>query len=91
MLKINQIHYNKCHVSKFIYIFASKFQMSANNVKAIYKSLLRYGNTLKYSNKDYFYRRVRFEFEKNSLLEIPEEINFQIRKATKFLETKSLV
>ena len=65
--------------------------MSANNVKAIYKSLLRYGNTLKYSNKDYFYRRVRFEFEKNSLLEIPEEINFQIRKATKFLETKSLV
>lgn len=65
--------------------------MSADNVKAIYKSLLRYGNTLKYSNKDYFYRRIRFEFEKNSLLKNPEEINFQIRKATKFLQTKTLI
>ena len=60
-------------------------------VKALYKSLLRYGSNLKYTNRDYFYRRIRFEFEKNSLLKNKEEISFQVKKAEKFLELKSLI
>ena len=27
--------------------------------KILYKSLLRYGRSLKFTNKDYFYRRIR--------------------------------
>ena len=60
-------------------------------VKTLYKSLLRYGSNLKYTNRDYFYRRIRFEFEKNSLLKNKEEISFQVKKAEKFLELKSLI
>ncbi len=34
-------------------------QMSSLASKIIYKQLLRYGRSLTYTNKDYFYRRVR--------------------------------
>ena len=34
-------------------------QMSSLTAKIIYKQLLRYGRSLTYTNKDYFYRRVR--------------------------------
>ena len=82
--------------------------MSSQNAKSIYKSLLRYGRTLQYTDKDYFYRRIRcskifniiqqnhsrkfrFEFEKNSVLKDSEDLQFQIKKAEKFLTNKWLV
>ena len=34
-------------------------QMSSLTTKAVYKQLLRYGRSLTYTDKDYFYRRVR--------------------------------
>ena len=34
--------------------------MSSHHVKGIYKQLLRYGRTLTYTDKDYFYRRIRY-------------------------------
>ena len=34
-------------------------QMSSQGARIIYKRLLRYGRSLTYTNKDYFYRRVR--------------------------------
>ena len=33
--------------------------MSSHRAKGIYKQLLRYGRTLTYTDKDYFYRRIR--------------------------------
>jgi len=57
----------------------------------LYKSLLRYGRTLQMTDKDYFYRRVRFEFEKNSVLHEKQEVQFQLDKARQFLKNKRLV
>ena len=34
-------------------------QMSSLTAKTVYKQLLRYGRSLTYTDKDYFYRRVR--------------------------------
>ena len=40
--------------------------MSRNkDVLQLYKALLRYGDNLKFTDKQYFFRRVREEFEKN--------------------------
>jgi len=65
--------------------------MSSQGARIIYKRLLRYGRSLTYTNKDYFYRRVRFEFEKNSVVKNPEEISYQLKKAETFLVNKWLV
>ena len=59
--------------------------------RVLYKSLLRYGRSLQFTNKDYFYRRIRFEFEKNSVLKDCQDIQFQLDKAKRFLANKYLV
>ena len=38
-----------------------------------------------------FFRRVRFEFEKNRLLTNPTDISFQLQKGAVFLNKKLLV
>jgi len=57
----------------------------------LYKQLLRYGQTLKLTDRNYFYRRIRFEFEKNSILQEQQELVFQLEKARQFLKNKRLV
>jgi len=57
----------------------------------LYKAMLRYGRRLQLTDKDYFYRRVRFEFEKNSILQDRQEIQFQQDKARQFLKNSWLV
>lgn len=59
-------------------------------VISLYKSLLRYKSGLQYTDKDYFYRRIRYEFEKNKYLASESDIQFQIGKAKSFLKKAQL-
>lgn len=42
----------------------------------LYKDLLRYGQELKHTDKQYFYKRIRKEFKNNKVLANPEEVQF---------------
>lgn len=41
----------------------------------LYKDLLRYGETLQYTDKDFFTKKIRKEFKKNRSLEDTSEID----------------
>lgn len=43
----------------------------------LYKNLLRYGEQLKFTNKNYFARRIRKEFKKNKDLTDESAINLR--------------
>lgn len=45
----------------------------------LYKDIARYSEELKYTDKDYFLRRVRKEFKKNRELENEKEISFNYK------------
>jgi len=57
----------------------------------LYRALVNYRRSLTLTDKEYFLRRVRFEFERNRFLTEPGEIVFQEQKAKSFLENKRLV
>lgn len=42
----------------------------------LYKEIMRYGQQLKYTDKDYFVRRVKKEFQSNKNLKVDKEIKF---------------
>lgn len=55
---------------------------SSIQIRRLYKDLLRYGQELKYTDKPYFYDRIKKEFKSNKLCTNTEEIlfNFEVRK-----------
>jgi len=46
-------------------------------VLSLYKKLMRYSNSLKYTDKDFYARRIRTEFNKYRNSRDSNEINFQ--------------
>lgn len=42
----------------------------------LYKDLLRYGQNLTFTDKEYYSKRIRREFKKNRSLETPSDIEF---------------
>ncbi|XP_023319833.1 probable peptide chain release factor C12orf65, mitochondrial [Eurytemora carolleeae] len=46
----------------------------------LYKQLIRYGQQLQYTDKHFFYRRIRAEFEQNKNLQDKQAIQFQLGK-----------
>lgn len=44
----------------------------------LYKRLLRYGNQLQLTDKDYYLNRVRSEFHRNKKLKLDKEIEFSL-------------
>lgn len=52
--------------------------MSKREVLSLYKRLLRYGETLKFTDKKYYNFRVKGAFNKNRALENPKDITFHI-------------
>ncbi|XP_018340742.1 PREDICTED: uncharacterized protein LOC108747644 [Trachymyrmex septentrionalis] len=65
--------------------------MSRQVVLKLYKDILRYGETLKFTNKKYFRYRIRTAFITNKDLSDETAINFQLQKGMKFLEAKKVV
>ena len=49
----------------------------------LYKDLLRYGDNLKYTDKEYFRYRIRKNFKQNKHLIDQIEIDFQLQKRPK--------
>lgn len=50
-----------------------------NTVLKLYKDLLRYGENLKYTDKEYFRFRIRKNFKQNKDLIDQTEIDFQLQ------------
>lgn len=52
---------------------ATMLEWSRTNVLALYKLLLRNGERLKFTDKDFYLRRIRNEFEENRNVESSSE------------------
>lgn len=48
-------------------------------VLQLYRRLLKYGNQLQYTDKNYFRNRIRVEFRQNKELQDPEKIEFEVK------------
>ncbi|XP_048522732.1 MIEF1 upstream open reading frame protein [Dendroctonus ponderosae] len=46
----------------------------------LYKNLLRYGEQLKYTDKTYFFRRIRKEFKTHKNITDEADVNFKFEK-----------
>lgn len=49
------------------------------HILKLYKDLLRYGETLQHTDKDFYIKRIKKEFKKNKNLEEASEINFNYK------------
>ncbi|KAJ3642899.1 hypothetical protein Zmor_025647 [Zophobas morio] len=61
------------------------------DVLKLYKNLLRYGQELKLTDKDYFCERIRYEFRKNRGLQEQSDISFNFEKGAVLLIRRSHV
>lgn len=50
-----------------------------NQILKLYKDLLRYGETLQHTDKEFYVKRIKKEFKKNRSIEEPSEINFNYK------------
>ncbi|CAF0802922.1 unnamed protein product [Rotaria sordida] len=57
----------------------------------LYRDLLKYSQTLKYTDVDFYLTRIKQEFAKGKLLENEDEIARQIAKGQEFLKNKRLI
>ena len=53
--------------------------MTKSRVLILYKQLLRKADTLKYTDKDYYLKRIRQEFESNRFLSEPSAIDASVQ------------
>lgn len=60
-------------------------------VKQLYKELLKYGSSLKLTDKNYYKIRIKQEFLNNKQLVKQEEIKFFYDKGQELLKRKSIV
>ena len=58
---------------------------------SLYKSLLRYSRGLTLTDKAFFRKRIRSEFEANRNLWNKAEVELQLRRARALLERKAVV
>jgi len=65
--------------------------LSKSDIRVLYKKLLRYSNSLKYTDKNYYLDRIRGEFWRNRELTDKEEIHFQFQKGLQFLAQRRLI
>jgi len=57
----------------------------------LYKQLLRYGQQLELTDQQYYFRRIRSEFQKNRNETDPKLIKHQIEKGAAFLRNGLLL
>ncbi|KRF79972.1 mitochondrial ribosome and complex I assembly factor AltMIEF1 [Drosophila virilis] len=62
------------------------FQPTRQQVLRLYKHLIKYGNHLKLTDKNYFLGRVRHEFRENRQLTSPLEIEFNFKRGETLLK-----
>lgn len=60
-------------------------------VLRLYRDLLKYSQTLKYTDVNFYLSKIRKDFAKGKTLENEEEIARQIAKGREFLKNKRLI
>lgn len=60
-------------------------------VLRLYRDLLKYSQTLKYTDVNFYLSKIRKDFAKGKTLENEEEITRQIAKGREFLKNKRLI
>jgi len=58
---------------------------------SLYRSLLRYSRGLTFTDKAFFRRRIRSEFEANRNLSGKSQVELQLKRARAVLERKAVV
>lgn len=91
-----KVFYNPCifrlrTFRQYLYRWVMPQTPSKNAVLSLYRSLVRYGYGLELSDKKYFFKRLREEFETRKSLTDPKELQFYFNKGRAFLERKRLV
>ncbi|XP_017762279.1 PREDICTED: uncharacterized protein LOC108552313 [Eufriesea mexicana] len=61
------------------------------SILKLYKDLLRYGDNLKYTDKEYFQARIRENFKQNKHITDQVEIEFQLQKGQQFLQNQRVI
>nr|BAN21168.1 unkown protein [Riptortus pedestris] len=64
---------------------------TGKNILALYKDLLKYGKSLTLTDKDYFLKRVKFEFRNNQFLTSKKDIEFHYNRGKELLKLKRIV
>jgi len=57
----------------------------------LYRDLLKYSKTLRYTDVDFYLNRIRHEFQKGKTLEKEDDIAKYIGKGREFLNNKRLI
>jgi hypothetical protein len=61
------------------------------DVLKLYKEMITYSKSLKYTDKSYFLARMKNEFIQNKDLESADDISHQFNKGKNFLKNKRLL
>ncbi|GFS30340.1 uncharacterized protein TNIN_340671 [Trichonephila inaurata madagascariensis] len=61
------------------------------NIIQLYRDILKYSKTLKFTDKDYFLHQVKKEFKENKHLTNTEEISYHFNRGKNFLKNKRLL
>ena len=64
---------------------------TASEVLGLYRQLLRYGRSLQFTDKDYFQRRIRYEFERFRLTDNARVIEKQVLRGRALLKNDRLL
>ncbi|KAK4875424.1 hypothetical protein RN001_011846 [Aquatica leii] len=64
--------------------------VTSKEILKLYKNLLRYGQDLRYTDKQYFYRRIKREFKENRRLVDETEIQFNYKARLSLLQRQSV-
>lgn len=62
-----------------------------NTILKLYKHLLRYGEQLQFTDKQYYRRRIKETFKQNKTLTDENEIEFQLQKGLTLLKNRRVV
>jgi len=57
----------------------------------LYKQLMRYGQNLKYTDKAFYFRRIRSEFENTRSITDPKIIKLKLDQGHSFLKKEALI
>lgn len=60
-------------------------------ILSLYKNLILYSKTLQFTDKKYYLKRIRTEFQNNKNLQDIKEIEFHYQKGCIFLQNKRLI
>ena len=64
---------------------------SPSEILGLYRQLLRYGRSLQFTDKDYFQRRIRYEFERYRFTDNSRVIEKQVQRGKALLKNDRLL